>query len=291
MSKKNFKFKIKGHGSFYLREGWLRKGIKNVEKDENIFINKEATDILGVGNNMVKSIRYWLQACGLTEEKKRKQYLTEDFGEIINKFDPYFEDIFTLWLIHYKLSSNSELATTWYLFFNKLNLDEFTKVDLFHAMKNSLDGLTDKKYSENSLNDDCSCFIKTYYTENPNSKNPEENTVCPLSELKLIDKIKSADGKDIYIKKRPNMEVLDKLVVMYIILDNLDGKNSIEIEKLLNDSSNVGKILNLDRNILNEYLDILKYEGFIDINRTAGLDKIYIKHKDKNKIIEEYFKE
>ena len=120
------KFKLKGHESFHLREGWLRKGMKNIHKDKKFFSNEDTTDVLGVGSNMVKSIRYWLKACGLTAEEmgegnKRIQLLTEGFGKTIFQKDPYFEDIFSLWLIHYKLVTNKESCTSWYLFFNELS--------------------------------------------------------------------------------------------------------------------------------------------------------------------------
>lgn len=287
-------FKIKGHESFYIREGWLRKGLKHVEQDEGFFGRDFTTDYLGVGSNMVKSIRYWLQATGLTEEVNRKgkryQYITEEFGKIINRFDPYFEDIFSLWLVHYKLASNFQLATTWYLFFNEFKLDEFNKEDLFNGIKDSLDKEVDGSYSEKSLKDDCNCLIKTYYTEDKENKSPEENTVCPFSHLGLIDIVKDIYGKETYIKKRPNADKLNKLVVLYIILDNTNN-NIISIDTILHGSCNAGKILNLDRNMVNEYLDSLKYEGYIDINRTAGLNQVYVNNITKEAIIEEYFKQ
>lgn len=68
------------------------------------------------------------------------------------------------------------------------------------------------------------------------------------------------------------MDKLDKLIVFYIILDNLNGVESISIENILMDKCNVGKVLNLDRNLLNEYLDLLKNIGYIGINRIVGLN-------------------
>ena len=41
------KIRLKAHESFYIREGWLRKGIKNVHNDCRVFINEDATDVLG----------------------------------------------------------------------------------------------------------------------------------------------------------------------------------------------------------------------------------------------------
>lgn len=277
-------FKLKGHGSFYIREGWLRKGMRNVQNNSLIFGEKDVVDKLAVGSNMVLAIRYWLQATGLTEEVivkggKRKQELTKGFGEVIFKYDPYFDDIFTLWLIHYKLATNKEIATSWYLFFNKFRATEFTKDEMYEGIKNYLDVIVHgEKYSDKSLKDDCICILKTYYEEEKGSFSPEEKMVCPLSELEIIDKI-LIGGKEYYIKKRPSIEKLDKLLVLYIMIDNLKDKKSLSINEILNDELNVGMTLNLDRALLNEYLDSLKSEGYLTINRTSGLDRVYLSDK------------
>ena len=78
-------------------------------------------DKLGVGSKMVKSIKYWLLASHLVEEKREKNAKhslvpTPNFGEVVKKHDPYFEDIFTLWIIHYYITKNMEFNTVWNLF-------------------------------------------------------------------------------------------------------------------------------------------------------------------------------
>lgn len=40
-----------------------------------------------------------------------------------------------------------------------------------------------------------------------------------------------------------------------------------------------GRILNLKRMALNEYLDRLEGQGYLTVNRTAGLDMVYLKKK------------
>jgi hypothetical protein len=50
------------HESFVLRFGWLTKGFRAFEEDPNIFTNKDVVVTLGVGKNMVNSIRHWLRA-------------------------------------------------------------------------------------------------------------------------------------------------------------------------------------------------------------------------------------
>lgn len=89
------KVKLKGNESFNIREGWLRKGIRCVQDCPTLFSRDDAMEILGVGSKMVKSIRYWLRATGLTEERApvgraREQILTERFGEVIDQYDRYF---------------------------------------------------------------------------------------------------------------------------------------------------------------------------------------------------------
>lgn len=295
MSTNNAKIRLKGHESFHIREGWLRKGMKGIHNDSTIFTQGEASDILGVGSNMVKSIRFWLQASRLTVEKlqksgKRYQVPTDDFGSIIKEYDPYFEDTFTYWLIHYKIASNFEFTTSWYLFFNEFNVITFTKEELIEAMQGLLvKYVSGNNYSESSLNDDCSCILKTYYMDEKENKNPEDNLTCPLTTLGLIKKLRYQNGKQVFIKNKPNFESLNRLIVLYIILDNLKGKDSVSIDSVLNDKCNVGKILNLDRVQLNEYLDILKKENLININRTAGLDVIYTSNISMVDILKKYY--
>ena len=52
--------RLKGHEKFHLREGWIAKGLYGVSKNAKVFTGNEGTDQLGVGTNMVKSIKYWM---------------------------------------------------------------------------------------------------------------------------------------------------------------------------------------------------------------------------------------
>lgn len=128
------KYKLRGHETFYIRKGWLYKGLKNLETNQSIFTDKNVntSDTFGLGVSMVKSLRYWLQAVGLTEEIREKNSTKQVFtelGKLIDKYDKYIEETGTLCLLHYKLATNDELATSWHYFFNDFNMHEFTKED------------------------------------------------------------------------------------------------------------------------------------------------------------------
>lgn len=292
------KIKIKGHESFSLREGWLRKGVSAIQLDECILGDTvKACDELGVGANMVKSIRYWLQAVGLTYEKiakrsKRCQVPTDELGKSILRYDEYFEDIGTLFLLHYKLVTNIELATSWYLFFNKLNAKEFTKDNMIERIKQELSIIApDTSISEKSIIDDCSCIIKTYYNEKENMIDPEDNLCCPFVELGLLKKSSySKNTSELIVKTSDNKRKLDKLIIFFVMLDRLGDNRSITIDQLEKQECNIGKVYNLNKNDINEYMDKLKDANLINITRTAGLNEIYPKMRDKEKVLEMYYK-
>ena len=271
----------------YIREnGHLSRGslLKNVKEYGNVFALQNATDILGIGTNMVKSLKYWMTATKLIEEKNREIMLS-DFGSIINEYDPYLEDIFSWWLIHINMITNIDDAYIYNLFFNKCNIKTFTKRELYEKLYALL--INEKlTFNENILQDEVNMIIKTY-TIDEKIDNPENNFICPLSELNLLKKV----DRDTYEKNRPEIRNLPFWVVYYIICLLLDDRDNISIDELLKEENSPAKLLNMDKNLINEYLDEMKKNDLIIINRTAGLNMVYLKKKlSLNEIAEEYFK-
>jgi len=273
--------KFKGHETFYIRKGWLYKGLKNVKAKSTVFTNKDENpmDVLGIGSNMVKSLRYWLPAVGLTEEPKtriRAQSFTS-LAELIWKNDTYLEEVGTLWLLHYCLATNKDNATAWYYFFNEFKLTEFQKEDFVQMLDNFAKIEYETSVAKTSLEDDFTCIINTYVSRhkvNPDKVLPESNIDCPFGELGLIDLV---DKKEkIYRKAQPSKNMLHPLIVLAIIINQSDGKNEIRIADLLNEKCNVGKVLNLDVVSLTSYLNQIAQMGHIKVNRTAGLDMVKI---------------
>lgn len=91
------------HETFSLRYGWLTKGFQAFKDNNGIFNSDEATVQLGVGKNMVNSIRYWLRAAQMLEMSHDGPQATEIGKAIFSEqgWDPYLEDEATLWLIHW----------------------------------------------------------------------------------------------------------------------------------------------------------------------------------------------
>src|SRR3990172_6129188 len=118
------------HDTFHIRDGWLLKGLNAIEEDPTALSRPDAQHGLGVGKNMVSSIRYWLQATGLAIPSEhrvdgRTQLKWTTLARFIVERDPYLEDIATLWLLHLELSSARDVATFWYWAFNECDAVAF----------------------------------------------------------------------------------------------------------------------------------------------------------------------
>lgn len=276
--------KFRAHDTFFIRKGWIYKGMKNVLRDKYVFmgVNDNPMDVLGIGTNMVKSLRYWLQATGLTREPvagKRFQELTP-FGNIVFSHDKYIEEIGTLWLLHYKLASNINDATAWYYFFNEFKLNEFTRDDFVVHLDNYIRMNGEEEKSNRILTDDFNCIVSTYVPRiksNPEKVQPENNIDCPLGELGMID-IANKKTK-IYKRNISSADSIPPLIALAIIVDNAKSEMELKISTLLSENSNVGKVLNLDVIALTSLLNKLEILGYIKVVRTAGLDVIKLEGK------------
>ena len=53
------KYKFSGHQTFVFRYGWLEKGVRLIQRNPHGFLEDDVLIQLGVGKNMVESIKYW----------------------------------------------------------------------------------------------------------------------------------------------------------------------------------------------------------------------------------------
>ena len=206
MSEKTVKIRLKGHETFILREGWLAKGLKAVADNSRVFSENAGADALGVGTNMAKAIRYWLRAGGITVESKGEVGLSH-FGELIQQYDSCFEDSFTMWMFHSNIACNAELSTSWYIFFNRIGNEEYTKEELEESMFREIKAYSKQEIPRSSVAADVTAIINMYSREKDVDYDPEEKKVSPFSELSLLKRSGSVSRK--YM---PSEEQLPRLV-------------------------------------------------------------------------------
>lgn len=218
------KIRLQGHEKFPLREGWLNKGLTEVANNPTVFVGKEGADILGLGNNMVKSLRYWLKAFGLIVENGAQGANLTRCGELILQYDAYFEDLFSLWILHSNIVKNAEEATTWFLFFNKCDIEELDKEQIIHILKRELDKYTNNgKYSEKSMMNDVDVLLNMY-GKTRGIIDPEDKSNSPFS---ILDLIKNSDG--LYSRITPDRRMLNEWNILYELAIKMQGKEFISI--------------------------------------------------------------
>lgn len=265
--------KLKRHETFSIREGWLEKAINLLDDNPNCFAKDNGQQILGIGTNMVKSLRYWVEACGLIKFSQGKGYFYEDLGVFLKNKDPYLNNKTSWWLIHLYLVSNFEYAPVFNTFFN-INLNKFDKEQLFNQLKDTLE----ENYNigaDSSLESDCSILLKSYFSDDVS--NPEDNMTCPLSKLGLI----STFDKKIYFKSQPKYNDLDYKVVYYAMINSLKKSDlhngtSFNLEDMYTWKNNPIQLFNLSKSSLFQYLDEMKKNGLISLVKTAGLNTVTI---------------
>ena len=256
--------KLKKNESFYIREGWFEKAINAIAEDRNrnIFYKNDGIEILGIGSNMVKGLKYWLKAANIIDASGSNA-LTE-LGELIYKYDRYLDTHFSWFFIHYYMCRNFDECPINSLFFNS-SIRNFNKQNLLDYM---LEELSEENINSKYLESDINVFIKSYVNEDI-IYNPEDNYICPLSSLKLIKKERGE-----YRRIRPPYQNLEYLIVFYALQEIYDGK-PFDIEESMEIKNSPMSIFNLDKYMYSQYLDEMKKKGLITINKTAGLNTVY----------------
>ena len=241
-----------GHETFHCKNIWLKKGYDFLVMEKK-FSDPDAIVELGVGKNMVQSIRYWLEVFGITED----HLLSNEYAEKIfssTGLDPYLNDIGTLWILHYYLVTNSK-ATIYNLFFNRFRKQriEFTS----ELVKGFIKGEINADLNEKMIDRDINVFIRNYLPPAGKSTNVEDDYSVLLQDLNLIQRIdKERSGKGSwYIIENKERENLPSEIVLFAILQKYKDKYSISFYELLNGDNSPGSVFSLNADGLYKKLE------------------------------------
>lgn len=272
------KLAFSGHETFHCRHFWLKKGydfVQNMFK----FTDPDAVVKLGVGKNMVTSIRFWMRAFGLLDDDdKLSDFAHYLFGE--DGKDPYLENYGTLWLLQYSLTKSNR-ASIYPLFFNEFRRErtEFNKThfEIFLTRKCNEMNL---KVSPNSIKKDIEVFIKNYMRPRSKASNIEDDLSAILIDLNLIQElaVSESGGTSWYAIESRERNEIPKEIILFGILDNHNYQNSVSFRNLLNDYNSVGCIFSLNSNGLIKKINEIS-EEFSDVIFTddAGIKEVQFK--------------
>ncbi len=271
------------HETFALRFGWLAKGFDVfLEGGKEAQSEEDAIASLGVGKNMVSSIRYWLEASRIAFQKGRILEPT-GLGKTLfgrNGLDPFLEDNGTIWLLHWLIASNRDKATTLFWFFNQFHKVEFSADILLANLKVYLVENSNTKLSDNTLEADISLLLRMYVGSlSPKELAQEDNLDSPLSVLGLIGK--TGEGKQFYSTRDPRT-FLPPQIVGFALADIIQRTNrpTLDLQAIsLGDAEQPGLATTFR---LTEDALVAKLEQFLawmpghyEFRETAGIRQLY----------------
>jgi hypothetical protein len=265
----------------------MKKGVEAVAEDGHVFAADDAMTRLGVGKNMVRSIRHWCLAAGLVEEDRstsvgRVGLRPSELGRKLlgdDGWDPYLEDPATLWLLHWQIGSNQRRCTTWFWAFSFVYDPEFTKESLFSSLLEWVGTAGAKHTAPSSIQRDIDCFMRTYVPSRQSQGLVLEDTLdCPLVELNLI--AEAGDRQTFQFNRGPQPE-LPTGVLFFAALDywqrTAPNAETLSLADLAYHPGSPGRLFQIDEDSLagrfEEFESLAK--GKIGYGETAGLRQLY----------------
>lgn len=282
------RYNFSGHDSFQCRHLWLKKGFDFV-KEKRSFMDPDSVVRLGVGKNMVSSIRYWLKCFNIINNRDE---ITEFGNKLLSDkgYDPYLENEGSLWLLHYQLIKTGH-ASIYSVLFN-----EFRKEKLFFNRNSFVNYLKRRKETEpeipfnaNTLSDDFQVFIKMYESR-ADSKDIEDSFSGLLSELDLV--ITNGSGRDEQLQIiSSERDRLPMSIFLYSILNNPNYGQSIGLNILENERDSPGSIFCMNRNGLTQKIEeAVSAYSFISYTDHAGVKELQIRSNPHPfDILDEYY--
>ncbi len=242
------------HETFHPRFGWFRKAFVAAASDPAIFNDPEATVRLGVGKNMVRSLRFWGTASHLLVDepvggtRQRNTKPTNVAAALLRPggLDPYMETAGTWWWLHWLLLGPECQLPVWWMIIHDLPIVEFDEVVLLQACEQIVDASTWKAPHESSIAKDISAFVRTYGDVTSARGKFDDQFGCPLRDLNVLTA--SPTGGYRLAHERPAS--LPGEIVLLALLDHAamqpDPASTISLARVATDPGAPGRAFRLD---------------------------------------------
>lgn len=275
------RYTFSGHESFYCKSLWLKKGYDSIYSGVD-FNSPNAVVALGVGKNMVSSIRFWMKAYGLWDTQQLTPFASYIFG--LNGMDPYIEDTGTLFLLHYFLVKTGA-ASIYNLAFLEFKREkvEFDR-DILQAFVKRKCSVPEQRnvYNENTVKKDIRVMLQTYVAP-CDVKSPEDFSAL-LIDLGLIRRL----GDDRYCFAETSPDALDARLLLFALLDWKGGDSTVSFDVMqelclvfgLSVSSFVNKVKEMEA----------LYPGRVRFTDNSGIKNIqFLGELDRFEVLNEYY--
>lgn len=280
------KYTFSGHESFPCKTLWLKKGYDFIKAGKK-FSSPDAVIDLGVGKNMVASIRYWMKVFGIYENDEITWLGDFIFDENVGK-DKYIEDLATLWLLHFHLVFNKEASLYNMLFckfqkvytqFDKDKVVTSVKLDMTEAKKQGL-------FNENTVKKDVAVLIQNYLLPGKSQSNEDFSSL--LIDLDLLRQ--SQEGKGYFFNYEGKRKV-HKEIFLYALLKLKEQEcdNTIAYETI---QDKVGLAFCMQDYETIEMLKLLAkdYSNYLSYSDNAGIRMMQFTNElNKEQVLIDYY--
>ncbi len=276
------RYSFSGHESFHCKSLWLKKGYDFLLSGGK-FTDADSVVKLGVGKNMVASIRFWLRAFGLSnmdDVTKIADYLfNSDTGR-----DPYSEDLNTLWLLHFLLV-NYRVASLYNLVFVDYQRErkEFTRSELQTYIRRKCSVPEQKNvYNENTVKKDIGVLLKNYVSPK-DLKNIEDFSALLIGLNLIISK-----PQDTYYFREVTVKEIAPEVILFALLSLGDSEMTISLDGL----QRISLMFCLPMISLIEIIRSLEqlYPGAIVFSDNSGIKNVQFRIElDKFDVLDNYY--
>lgn len=192
-------YRFTGHDTFHCRYAWLPKAVRLIQADSLLFSNDDKAMVeIGVGKNMVQSIQFWAETTGVIEPASNgRGFQPSKLGRLIlHELDPYLENEQTLWLLHWRIATNSQPLFAWDFLLNFWHRRDFVKTEVIDAFQREVQK-QNRKLSASTLETHFDVFLHSYIpTKSRKGEVLEDNLDCPLVELRLLTSAEDRVSKD-----------------------------------------------------------------------------------------------
>lgn len=253
--------KFSGHESFAIRYGWLPKLYDAVVGDPDAFASDERAILtLGLGRNMVKSIRFWGDALGLIETRGRKVFPTQLAIRLLDPVegrDPYVEEQGSLWRMHWRLVAHARLGA-WTSFFLDMRDTVIPRDRLVAAVSSRAEALG-SRISPSTAASHVDILVRTYDAERMGNDAVLEDALgCPLQELELMRAEQVLGTSTLRLARGPK-PTLDLPAFAFALHDfwtgTAVGSSAVSLRSLMLARRSPGMVFALDETALYEQLE------------------------------------
>jgi hypothetical protein len=295
-------YKFSGHETFPCRYAWLPKAYRGIRDDRMLFSDEEkAMAALGVGKNMVRAMRFWVQAAGIAESAKSGGAVVTPFGDALldpeKGMDAFLEDRKTLWLLHWQLSTQvQEPLFAWDYLLNQWPHPEITRSSVLREFSEQAKKL-ERKLSNVTLEQHYDTFLHTYVpTRSKKGDIQEDNLDCPLVELELILRLGDRESgnkgrrEPIYAFRRDSKDDISPRLFAYCLDDfwrkRRPNESTLTFRDVAIGHGSPGQIFKLPEFDIRARLDTIQNDtdGMFHFEETAALQRV-VKTRDSDAVM------